>query len=72
RVPWRRKVNVKKKNTKILPFRAPLEQRDDRITIFSLGDKRIAVRWEVTELPPAAPLLEWRRATKKPISKIVK
>jgi hypothetical protein len=71
-VPWWRKVDVKKKDTKILPFRAPLEEPIAPAVIFSLGDKRIAVRWEVTELPPAAPLLEWKQMAKKLSSKIVK
>jgi hypothetical protein len=75
-VPWWRKVDVKKdlkkkKDTKVLPFRAPLEQRGDWITIFSLGDRRFAVRWEAKELPPAAPVLEWKQTAKKAAMKVV-
>jgi hypothetical protein len=62
---------MKKNNKKVLPFPARLKEPSDWTTIFSLGDKRVAVRWEVKVLPPAAPLLQWKPAAKTPKAKIV-
>jgi hypothetical protein len=53
-----------KKNKKILPFPAPFKEPNAPIVIFTLGDKRVAVRWEVAELPPPAPVLPWKPAKK--------
>jgi hypothetical protein len=53
-----------KKNKKVLPFPAPLKEPNAPIIIFTLGDKRVAVRWEAEELPPPAPVLPWKPAKK--------
>jgi hypothetical protein len=59
----RRKRSMKK-NKKILPFPAPSKEPGAPIVIFTLGDKRVAVRWELEVLPPPAPLLPWKPAKK--------
>jgi hypothetical protein len=56
---------MKKKMKQVLPFPAPLKERSDWIVIFELGDKRVAVRWEVQALPPPSPLLQWNPEAKK-------
>ena len=53
-----------KKNKKVLPFPGPAKEPSAPIIIFTLGDKRVAIRWEVEVLPPPAPLLPWKPAKK--------
>jgi hypothetical protein len=53
-----------KKNKKVLTFPAPLKEPSAPIVIFTLGNKRVAIRWEVEVLPAPAPLLPWKPAKK--------
>jgi len=53
-----------KKNKKVLTLPAPLKEPSAPLIIFTLGDKRVAVRWEVEVLPPPAPLLPWKQGKK--------
>jgi hypothetical protein len=68
RLPGNRGMNTLMKNSKkkVLPFPKPPEEPAASTIVVQIGKERFAIHWEIEELPPAAPLLLWKRAAKGP------
>jgi len=62
---------MKNIHKKVLPFPLLPEPEASRIVV-QIGADRFAIHWKIEELPPVAPLVLWKRGTKKAIAKIVK
>ena len=56
------------KNVLLFP-KAPEEPAASTIVV-QIGSERFAIHWEVEELPPAAPLVLWKRGAEKATAKI--
>jgi hypothetical protein len=54
-----------------LPFPTPPAEPLDATIIVQVGEDRFAIHWEIEELPPASPLVVWKRRAQKPPVKIV-
>jgi hypothetical protein len=65
-------VVMKNSQKKVLLFPKAPEEPAASMIVVEIGNERFAIHWEMEELPPAAPLLPWRRAAKKAIAKIIK
>jgi len=63
---------MKNRQKKVISFPAPLEELDASTITVQIGNERFAIYGEIEELPPAAPLVLWKRAAKKATAKIVK
>ena len=63
---------MKNHNKKVLPFPASPEEPGAQTIICQIGDERFAIHYEIEDLPPAAPLLPWRRAIETAAAKIAK
>lgn len=63
---------VMKNSQKILQFPKPLEEPAAQPIICQIGAERFAIHYRIEDLPPAAPLLPWRRGAKKTTPQIVK
>jgi hypothetical protein len=57
---------------KLLAFPTPPEEPLDSTIVVQMGNQRFAIHWEVEKLPPAAPLLLWKRRARKATAKIVR
>jgi hypothetical protein len=55
-----------KNSKKVLPFPTPPEEPAASPIVVQIGRERFAIHWEIEDLPPAAPLLPWKRAAKGP------
>ena len=62
---------MKKSHKKVLPFPKPPEEPGASTIVCQIGDERFAIRWEIEELPPVAPLLARREGSKEARAKIV-
>ena len=65
-------VVMKNRQKKVLLFPKSPEEPAASTIVVQIGSDRFAIHWEIEELPPAAPLLPWKRAGKKATSKIMK
>jgi len=64
---------MKKSKNKVLPFPKPPEQPEVPTIVVQIGNEHFAIRWEIEELPPAAPLvLRTTCREKRAAMKIVK
>lgn len=63
---------VMKNSQKILPFPKPPEDPGAQTIIFQIGNERFAIHYEIEDLPPAAPLLQWKQRAKTALPKTVK
>ena len=61
-----------KKNPKVLEFPKPPEEPGAQTIVCQIGNERFAIHYEIEDLPPAAPLLLWKRGAKKATPKSVK
>jgi hypothetical protein len=59
-------VLMKNSQKKVLPFPEPREEPGNSPIVVHIGDERFAIHYEIEDLPPAAPLLPWKRPAKKP------
>jgi hypothetical protein len=57
---------MKNSQKKVLPFPKPPDEPGTSPIVVQIGKERFAIHWEIEELPPAAPLVLWRRAAKSP------
>ena len=64
-------VVMKDSQRKVLVFPKPSEERGNSMLV-QIGNDRFAIRWEIEELPPAAPLVPWKRAAQKAKTKTMK
>jgi len=55
-----------KNSKKVLPFPKPPEKPEASTIVVQIGSERFAIHWEIEELPPVAPLVQWIRAAKEP------
>jgi hypothetical protein len=62
---------MKNRKKKVLPFPTPPEESAASMIVVQIGKERFAIHWEIEELPPAAPLVLWKRAAKEPRRNIV-
>ena len=65
-------VLMKNSHKSVLPFPAAPEEPAASTIVVQIGNDRFAIHWEIEELPPAAPLVPWKRGAKKATAKIVK
>ena len=63
---------MKNRPKNVLPFPTPPAEPLDATIIVQVGKDRFAIHWEIEELPPASPLVVWKRRAQKPPVKIVK
>lgn len=61
-----------KNSQKILPFPKPPKEPGAQPIICQIGGERFAIHYEIEDLPPAAPLLQWTQRAKTVLSKTVK
>ena len=60
------RVGMKENRKKLLSFPArPEEPAGSSMIIFELGGERVAIRWEIEELPPAAPVIAFEQSRTK-------
>ena len=62
---------MKNNQKKVLPFPKPAEEPVNAPIVVQIGGERFAIHYEIEDLPPAPPLLLWKRAAKRG-EKIVK
>jgi len=55
---------MKDSQKKVLQFPEPLEELGAQPIICQIGPERFAIHYRIEDLPPAAPLLPWRRDKK--------
>jgi hypothetical protein len=63
---------MKNSQKKVLRFPAPPEEPANAPIVVQIGNERFAIHYEIEDLPPAVPLLLWKRPAKKakaPVSK---
>jgi hypothetical protein len=65
-------VGMKNSQKKVLSFPKPPEEPGAQTIIWQIGNERFAIHYEIEDLPPMAPLLEWKRRGKTALPKIVK
>ena len=65
-------VVMKNSQKKVLSFPKPPEEPGAQTIVCQIGNERFAIHYEIEDLPPAAPLLPWRRGAKKATPKILK
>jgi hypothetical protein len=65
-------VVMKNSQKKVLPFPKPPEKRENSTIVVQIGSDRFAIHWEIEELPPAAPLVLWKRPARSHTAKIVR
>jgi len=58
-------VVMKNSSKKVLPFPKPPEQPAPSTIVVRIGNDRFAIHWQIEDLPPATPLLAWRKGGKK-------
>jgi len=63
---------MKDSQKKIFQFPKPLEEPGAHPIICQIGAERFAIHYRIEDLPPAAPLLPWRREQRRPRRTIVK
>jgi hypothetical protein len=62
---------MKDHHKKMLPFPKPPEEPVASTIVVQIGNDRFAIHWAIEELPPVAPPVLWRAATRVP-TKLVK
>jgi hypothetical protein len=74
RLPENRGMSILMNNRqkKVLAFPTSPEEPLASTIVIQSGKDRFAIHWKIEELPPAAPLLLWKRAAQKATVKIVK
>jgi hypothetical protein len=74
RLPENRGMSILMNNRqkKVLAFPTPPEEPLASTIVIQIGKDRFAIHWEIENLPPAAPLLLWKRAAQKATVKIVR
>jgi hypothetical protein len=65
-------VLMKNSQKKVLPFPEPPEELANSPIVVQIGNQRFAIHYEIEDLPPAAPLLQWRHPAKKATASILK
>jgi hypothetical protein len=65
-------ILMKNNQKKVLPFPKPAEEPANSPIVVQIGGERFAIHYEIEDLPPAPPLLLWKRAAKRRRRKIVK
>jgi hypothetical protein len=65
-------VVMKNRQRKVLPFPKPLEEPADSMIVVQIGKDRFAIHWEMEELPPAAPMVLFKRRGKHATMQILK
>jgi hypothetical protein len=61
--PGKESARMKNRQKKVLEFPKPLEEPVARTIVCQIGDERFAIRYEIEDLPPTAPLVLSRRGT---------
>ena len=59
------KKNGKENEKNVLPFPVPPEKPAVSPMIFQIGRERIAIHWEIEDLPPVKPVLRWKAPSRK-------
>jgi hypothetical protein len=57
---------------KVLPFPTRPEELETQTIICQIGGERFAIHYEIEDLPPAAPGLQWKQRAKTALPKTVK
>jgi hypothetical protein len=65
-------VVMKDSHKKVLSFPKPPEEPGAQTIICQIGNERFAIHYEIEDLPPAAPLPQWKQRAKTALPKIVK
>jgi hypothetical protein len=60
---------MKNSQKKVLPFPKPPEEPGAQTIICQIGGERFAIHYEIEDLPPAAPLLQWKQRAITPCRK---
>ena len=58
-------VLMKTAQNKLLHFPKQPEESTTSPIVFQIGKERFAIHYQVENLPPVAPLLQWKRPGKK-------
>ena len=61
-----------KNSQRVLPFPQPPKVPGAQTIICQIGDERLAIHYEIEDLPATAPPPLWKRGPKKATMKIVK
>ncbi|MCU1337762.1 MAG: hypothetical protein JWO19_3343 [Bryobacterales bacterium] len=63
---------MKNSQKKVLSFPKPPEEPGPQTIVCQIGGERFAIHYEIEDLSPAVPLLEWKRRAKRVLPKTVK
>jgi hypothetical protein len=58
-------VLMRNREKKVLPFPEPPEEPANSPIVVQIGNERFAIHYEIEDLPPAAPLSQWKLPAKK-------
>ena len=63
--PWGRRKDMNQTEKKVLLFPTPPKEPAASTIICQIGNERLAIHWEIEDLPPAAPLLRLQPPARK-------